>query len=823
MAEDMLLLLLWTVLAVLFGIYTFWKYLRSGNINSQKKLTVQASENVKEARLKYFIGNQEGVRSETRDIHVSTNSGEKDESISPEELREEEREPDVSEAKINSEARQPSMQYAKLIDGPSKMSGSRQVADNSFDPETGMPVTRPLKTLDEALSWRQGFDFFNVASVPLSEQGRKIEKRPRTLVCHDMKGGYTYDRFVQGYPSCDCYRIYHWQFIDVFVYFSHHFVTIPPPCWTNAAHTHGVPILGTLITENTDGVAMCSKFLEDTSSLEALVNQLVDIAEYYGFDGWLLNIENPIQPVQINNLEEFVKSLTTKMHQSIPNSLVIWYDSVTYKGDLSWQNELNAKNRVFFDACDGIFLNYNWSEAHLMRSAAAAGRARQTDVYVGVDVFGRGCYGGGGYNSKVAFKVFREEKLSAALFAPGWVMEKHGSEHFTVNNDKFWNLLAPYCTVRTSIVKLPLVTSICRGYGKTASIDGKTVLSTPWTNLSAQQYQLSFNNTFFNLGDKEGLVISSVEFTLDEAYNGGGCQVISGCVNSSQAMSKGVVRLFKTDLPITGPFLVSFSFKLCPSVPLVVALQLHLDKMPTYIVLCPTSPDDQDPGNSEETEQNDKLIRRYGVPKSRLLTSSVFMSPIGQEHYRLFQPLTGSFHDSVQQAHGLNESRADCVSDWCTRYYLIAEKELVGLKVQEVRVICALSPGAQTTGAFKLHVGEIKIIDPRVIIQPIALAKNLRYQDIEWISTDDGYLLSLTLIWHCPISDGQCDEPAHYNIFRVAEGSSVFLGRAFVEAYRIGQIAVSKTCSSVTFAVQIVTRSGRKRPPSQCSHFTLKW
>lgn len=147
----------------------------------------------------------------------------------------------------------------------------------------------------------------------------------------------------------------------------------------------------------------------------------------------------------------------------------------------------------------------------------------------------------------------------------------------------------------------------------------------------------------------------------------------------------------------------------------------------------------------------------------------------------------------------------------------------MGLKVQEVRVICAVSPGAQTTGAFKLHVGEIKIIDPRVIIQPIALAKNLRYQDIEWNFTDDGYLLSLTLIWHCPISDGQCDEPAHYNIFRVAEGSSVFLGRAFVEAYRIGQIAVSKTCSSVTFAVQIVTRSGRKRPPSQCSHFTLKW
>jgi len=102
-------------------------------------------------------------------------------------------------------------------------------------------------------------------------------------------------RFVQGVSSCDCYVIYHWQLIDIFVYFSHYFVTIPPPCWTNSAHTHGVPVLGTLITESNEGVARCSKFLEDEASVETMVNQLVDIAEYYRFDGWLLNIENPIQ------------------------------------------------------------------------------------------------------------------------------------------------------------------------------------------------------------------------------------------------------------------------------------------------------------------------------------------------------------------------------------------------------------------------------------------------------------------------------------------------------------------------------------------------
>ena len=76
-------------------------------------------------------------------------------------------------------------------------------------------------------------------------------------------------------------------------------------------------------------------------------------------------------------------------------------------------------------------------------------------------------------------------------------------------------------------------------------------------------------------------------------------------------------------------------------------------------------------------------------------------------------------------------------------------------------------------------------------------------------------------MWHCPISDGQVDEPAHYNIFRVTDDVDVFLGRAFVEAYRVSKMPVSKTCSSVEFVVQIVTRSGLKKPLGECGRFKL--
>lgn len=51
-------------------------------------------------------------------------------------------------------------------------------------------------------------------------------------------------RFVQGSAAPSAYVFYHWQYIDIFVYFSHHMVTVPPVGWTNTAHRHGVCVLG---------------------------------------------------------------------------------------------------------------------------------------------------------------------------------------------------------------------------------------------------------------------------------------------------------------------------------------------------------------------------------------------------------------------------------------------------------------------------------------------------------------------------------------------------------------------------------------------------
>jgi len=51
------------------------------------------------------------------------------------------------------------------------------------------------------------------------------------------------------------------------------------------------------------------------------------------------------QESQVESLVNFVKYLKEAMHRLDENALVIWYDSVTRKGSLDWQNALNEENR----------------------------------------------------------------------------------------------------------------------------------------------------------------------------------------------------------------------------------------------------------------------------------------------------------------------------------------------------------------------------------------------------------------------------------------------------------------------------------------------
>ena len=177
------------------------------------------------------------------------------------------------------------------------------------------------------------------------------------------------------------------QYVTLFVYFSHKLVCVPPASWINTMHRHGVKILGTLMFEG-DGSDI-EHVLDDEGGEFVIAKKLASMARAYGFDGWLLNFESAF-PKETSNamwrLTAFVRSL--KRHLG-PSGVVVWYDALTRRNEVEYQNALNEENVATALAADIFFTNYRWSDKELRQTLEFAQNwsIRPTEIYFGIDVW----------------------------------------------------------------------------------------------------------------------------------------------------------------------------------------------------------------------------------------------------------------------------------------------------------------------------------------------------------------------------------------------------------------------------------------------------
>lgn len=103
---------------------------------------------------------------------------------------------------------------------------------------------------------------------------------------------------------------------------------------------------GTLITEGREGEKVWEQVFVDLPTIVRFADTLAAICRHFRFDGYLLNVENEIREEHIPNLIRFVTELKSSLRRvGLRQAQVLWYDSVTCKGKLDWQNELNGSNR----------------------------------------------------------------------------------------------------------------------------------------------------------------------------------------------------------------------------------------------------------------------------------------------------------------------------------------------------------------------------------------------------------------------------------------------------------------------------------------------
>lgn len=187
-------------------------------------------------------------------------------------------------------------------------------------PDTGpSPEERARQRELDAL---KGFTYFDIfeqlenwtsqpwdigrANTPLLPRAQPAsadaDAKASVLLCHDYAGNYhDYENMQSVGVDQESYTCGYLQSVDIFVYFSHKLVCVPPPAWINTCHRNGVKVLGTVLCEpQTKDIEKLLEH-EGLTSRDSVphrgqfpvASKFATIAKHYGFDGWLINMEKP--------------------------------------------------------------------------------------------------------------------------------------------------------------------------------------------------------------------------------------------------------------------------------------------------------------------------------------------------------------------------------------------------------------------------------------------------------------------------------------------------------------------------------------------------
>ena len=271
--------------------------------------------------------------------------------------------------------------------------------------------------------------------APLLPESRQ-DRLAKVLYAPD--GMNNFGNYLQAQPKFNLYNFSHWAQIDVLNWFAGTAdltVQIPARPWVDTAHKNGVKVIGSVflgIAQWGGSADTVEKLLEqDGQGRFLLAHQLVAIAQYYGFDGWLMNQETDLTAVKDaqNQLVKgqkdpkrgaelaarmlaFMQYLTAIAPQGME---IHWYDSMIADGRVRWQNALNEKNQQYLQqgqtaSADAMFLNYWWNASMVQQTAAKAlqlGRSRY-EVYIGADL----------WPSRPAQRAFTQTQWLDWLFMP---------------------------------------------------------------------------------------------------------------------------------------------------------------------------------------------------------------------------------------------------------------------------------------------------------------------------------------------------------------------------------------------------------------------
>lgn len=402
-------------------------------------------------------------------------------------------------------------------------------------------------------------------------------------------------------------------------YFEFGVMNIPNPAYTNAAHKNGVKSIACIYFDQyyRQGQTINELFQQDEDGKFPVAEKLIEMAEYFGYDGYFFNAEEPVN----SEFSVAKKKFLARLKEA--GLYTQYYNTNSYM-DASKATWLKDNiDGVPTEIQDSVFVNYGWP-------GTLDGTSYNPNInfpYIeanGIDPFKQVFYGvennqgkfSGSHPSAANIEQLYTQpdgsknlRASVALFTPSdyyqrdldgsklqnpdyqWMIAERERMFFSgvksdpthtgdqpgysrpevgVSNASNWPGVADFVSERSVIRGSAFQTNFNVGKGLQYFTDGQVSSDEEWSNINIQDILPTWQwwidtdgtklNVDFDYGTKYNRLHNNgsdygVPFTKIGGYNGGNSLVVNGTLDS-----ENILHLFKTDMSVKDSTKVSITY-----------------------------------------------------------------------------------------------------------------------------------------------------------------------------------------------------------------------------------------------------------------------